>query len=113
MRAVEMTWRGKAFTIPANRAFEIGEQVEDIVTLAEVASWGSRPKMFKLAKCYGAMLRFAGAKVADVTILEEITPVEGRQQEAAAQAVNALVDLLLSGAKGGGDSEPPKKTSDL
>jgi len=38
MRAVNMRWRGKDYTIPANRAFEIGEQVEDIVTLAEVAT---------------------------------------------------------------------------
>lgn len=114
MRAVNMHWRGKDYNIPANRAFEIGEQVEDIVTLAEVATWGNRPKLFKLAKVYGAMLRFAGCKVADTTVLEEITPGQDGDQNAAAGAVTALVDLLLSGAKTSKDeAETPKKTSDL
>lgn len=114
MRAVKMQWRGKDYTIPANKAFEIGEQVEDIVTLSEVAAWGNRPKMFKLAKVYGTMLRFAGCKVADTTVLEEITPVQGKEQDAAAAAIAALVDLLLSGAKASDEeASAPKKTSDL
>jgi len=114
MREVKMTWRGRDYTIPANRAFAIGEQIEDIVTLADVASWGHRPKMFKLSKAYGEMLRFAGCKVADETVLEAITPVDGKEQDAASNAIKALIDLLLSGAKPA-DSEapPPEKTSDL
>ncbi len=113
MRAVEMTWRGKAFTIPATQAFEIGEQIEDIATLADIAAWGAKPKMFKLAKCYATMLRFAGAKVADATVLEAITPVDGQEQGAAAEAIKALIDLLLAGAKPAkeGEADPPKKDS--
>jgi hypothetical protein len=114
MREVKMRWRDVDYTIPATKAFEIGERVEDIATLAEVASWGHRPKMFKLAKCYGEMLRFAGCKVADTVVLEAITPVEGKEQDAASDAIKALVDLLLTGAKTTeGEAEPPKKTSDL
>lgn len=109
-----MQWRGKNYTIPATSAFEIGEKIEDIATLADVASWGNRPKMFKLARCYGEMLRFAGCKVADATVLEAITPVAGQEQDAAATAIKALVDLLLTGApEPGAEAEPPKKTSDL
>lgn len=113
MRSVEMRWRGQDYTIPAAKAFQIGEEIEDIATLADIASWGSRPKMFKLAKCYATMLRFAGAKVADATVLEAITPVDGQEQGAAAEAIKALIDLLLAGAKPAkeGEADPPKKDS--
>lgn len=110
MRSVELAWRGKTYTIPANRAFEIGEQVEDIATLAEIGSWGSNPKMFKMAKAYGAMLRFAGCKVSDNMVLEEITPGNG-DTGAAAATIKALIDLLLCGAKSSGDGDAPEKTS--
>jgi hypothetical protein len=114
MRAVEMKWRGKAYTIPANKAFDAGEQVEDVVTLGEISSWGANIKTRKLSKAYGVLLRYAGAKVADVTVLEEITST-GSGLADAGQAVKALVDVILSGANQRTDdkAEPPKKTSDL
>lgn len=113
MRAVEMQWRGKEYTIPATQAFDAGEQVEDVVTLGEITSWGANVKTRKLAKAYGTLLRYAGAKVADVTVLEEITST-GSGLADAGQAVKALVDVILSGSNQTSDgAEPPKKTSDL
>lgn len=111
MRSVVMNWRGKEYTIPANRAFAIGEEIEDIAPLAEVAGWGNQPRMFKLARCYATMLRFAGAKVSDVAVLEAITPVDGVEQSAAAEAVRAIIDLLLAGSKASDEAPPPKKVS--
>ena len=105
-----MVWRGKAYKIPADKAFQIGMEVEDIATLAEIGSWGNNPRMFKLAAAYGTMLRFAGAKVADTQVLESITP-GGDDEGGAASAVKALVDLLLSGAKTTGNEAPPEKIS--
>ncbi len=68
MQAISMTWRGEAFTIPAHKAFQIGEQVEEIATLAQMATWQSNPQFYKIARCYGAMLRFAGATASDEDI---------------------------------------------
>jgi len=112
MRAVEMQWRGKKYTIPATQAFQIGEQIEDIVTLAEIAQWASRPKMHKLARCYGTMLRFAGCKVADATVFDEImgAKTDDHGNFAAAQAIGALAELLTGGSPDG-EGDQPEKTS--
>ena len=110
MRAVEMVWRGVTYTIPANRAFAVGEEIEDIAPISVIASWGVHPRWRKLARCYGIMLRHAGAKVADETILESITPIDGVDKNDAAIATKALIDLLLAGAKPATESDgPPKK----
>lgn len=112
MRAVKMQWRGVEYTIPANRAFQIGEEVEDIVTLAEIAQWGARPKMHKLARCFATMLRFAGCKVADATVFDDMMAAkeDASGQMVAAQAIAALAELLTGGAPEG-EGDAPEKTS--
>lgn len=112
MRAVNMQWRGKEYTIPATQAFQVGEQIEDIVTLAEISQWASKPKMFKLAKCYAIMLRFAGCKVADSVVFDDIMSAkeDANGNLAAAQAIGALAELLTGGSPAA-DGEPAEKTS--
>ena len=111
MRAVEMQWRGKKYTIPAAQAFQIGEQVEDIVTLAEIAQWASRPKMHKLARCYATMLRFAGCKVSDAEVKQEIdrsiakaaaagVTEDDAKEMFAIRAMQQLIAVLFDGAAG-------------
>lgn len=114
MRAVEMQWRGQTYTIPATQAFQIGEQVEDILTLVELREWSTRPKMHKLARCFGVMLRFAGCKVADSVVYSEImsSKPDANGSVAAMEAMNGLAKLLMGGATDGdGDGEAPEKTS--
>lgn len=113
MRAVSMSWRGVEYTIPATSAFKIGEEVEDIVTLAELAQWGTRPKMHKLARCYGTMLRFAGCKVADATVFEDMmsASADASGQLVAAQAIAALAELLTGGAPEGAGDAPEKPSA--
>lgn len=112
MRAVNMRWRGKDYTIPATKAFQIGEQIEDIVTIAEISQWATKPKMHKLARCYATMLRFAGCKVADATVFDEImgAQADADGNMAAAQAIGALAELLTGGSPDG-DGDPAEKTS--
>lgn len=107
-----MQWRGDTYTIPATQAFQIGEQVEDIVTLAEIAQWASRPKMHKLARCYATMLRFAGCKVADSVVFDEIMAgkADADGNLAAAQAIGALAELLTGGSPAG-EGDAPEKIS--
>jgi hypothetical protein len=93
MQAISITWRGQAFTIPAHKAFQIGEQVEDIATLAQMAAWQHNPQFYKIARCYGAMLRFAGGKATDEEIHSEMM-----RDIKAAQAAGTKGDLFYHGA---------------
>lgn len=118
MPAIRMKFRGADYVIPANRAFEIGAEVEEIVTLGEIGTWGNRVPFFKVARCYGAMLRFAGAKVTDGEVHGEIMgnlAAAGKARAddgttgaeiAAMAAVSALVTLLMGGAPQADEEEP-------
>lgn len=105
MADIVLKWKGAEFRIPDKRAFEIGEQVEDIVTLTEIASWGTSPKFFKIAKCFGAMLRFAGCRVSDAEVHKEMMAgvKAGTMAEdlVAAQAIAGLIAVLMDGAPDG------------
>ncbi len=119
MTAIRMNWRGEAFVIPAHKAFEVGAAVEEIVTLGEIGTWGTRVPFFKVAKCYGTMLRFAGAKVTDAEIHAEIMAnlqAAGKARVAGGAdpaelagmvAMNALVACLMGGAPPSDDEAEP------
>jgi hypothetical protein len=125
MPAIRMNWRGETYVIPAHRSFEIGAEVEGIVTLGEIGTWGNRVPFFKVAKCFGAMLRFAGAKVSDAEVHAEIMSnleAAGKARVAGdadpaelagMAAMNALVACLMGGAPKSDDPEgdAPGKTS--
>ncbi len=123
MAAIVMTFRGKDYRIPEEKAFAVGEQVEDIVTLPELMSWGSAPKFYKVARCYGVMLRSAGAKVSDAEIHREMMAqiaeigaagggdAEGAKTVMATQAVASLIAVLMDGVPAGGTAAPGKPTA--
>lgn len=103
MADIVLNYGGKVWTIAENQAFAVGELVEEIVTIPELVTWGQKMKFFKIARCYGAMLRFAGAKVTDedvhATIIAEIAAAGvGAEQLTAVAAVAALMDVLMGGA---------------
>jgi hypothetical protein len=118
MRSVDLTFRGRAWSIPADRAFQVAERVEEIVTLSEIAAWGRAPKFTKLARVYGEMLRFAGCKVSDADVyaemMAEMKAMAGSGDKDAAQdmmavaAVRALFDVLMDGAPETRGDDAPK-----
>lgn len=112
MANIKLTWKGKDYTIPEKKAFEVGDEIEDVLTLYELAAMGKRPKFHKLARCFGIMLRFAGCKVSDREVHSEMmTQIKSGAGEdmVAANAVNALMAVLLDGAPEG-DGDSPEKT---
>lgn len=115
MREITLSWNGKDYTIPASKGFQIGEQIEEIVTLGDIATWAQRPRMFKLARCYATMLRFAGCRaVTDAQVFEAIMGADGDAQaasEKAAQAMTALVEVLVGGAPIATEGDAPGKAS--
>ena len=116
MNKITLKFKDESFTISESQAFEVGEVVEDVVTLPELAKWGESPKFFKLARAYGAMLRFAGCKVSDQEVHAEMmgqirNAEDGGEEILAAQAVANLIAILMNGAPEEDDDEaaPEKK----
>lgn len=118
-----LKFRGKTYVVPETRAFELGAEVEEVVTLSEIASWGNNPRFFKIARAFGVMLRFAGARVSDTEVKDEIdASVAGAVAAGAAQmaakelfaavAVQQLAAILFKGApEETGDAAPGKATA--
>lgn len=122
MADIVLNWRGEQYRIPDSRAFEAGAAVEDVVSLAEMQSWGTTPKFFKLAMAMGVLLRFAGAKVSDRDVKSEIDASISKMlasglEEAvsreiyAASVVQQLTAVLFEGAPNEDDGEPMGETS--
>lgn len=99
-RAIELGWRGETYVIPESETFEVAEQVEEIIDLADLERFRRNPKFTKIAKCYGAMLRHAGARVTDSEVHQEIVHGamgEGQEALMALQAVSVMTYLLTAG----------------
>jgi hypothetical protein len=122
MPDIVLNWKGATYRIPEDRAFEAGAAVEEIVTLAELESYNSNPRFFKIARAMGCLLRFAGCKVSDREIKAEIdacvlratrggvTEAEAKEYFVA-RAFAQLHAVLFDGAPDGGDGDPPGETS--
>jgi len=123
MPDIVLKWRGKDYRIPESRAFEAGAALEEVVTLAAVQSWATIPRFFVIAKAMGLLLRFAGCKVSDAEVKQEIDRsiaraaaqgvTEGEAKELfAIQAMQQLVAVLFDGAPESDDDEAaPEKAS--
>lgn len=110
-------FRGEEFRVPGHKVFPLAEQIEDIATLSEIAGWGKNPKLVKMARCFGCILRYAGASVSDQEVHSEMMAQikKGGDQGAelvAAQAMAALVAILMDGApEGDGEAAEGKSNA--
>jgi len=113
MRAIEFEFLGKPYSIPAKRAFQIGEQIEEIISLAEIANWQARPRMFKLARAVSALIRFAGGRITDEAVMDAMMQGDDAEaaQENAMAAISAVVTALTGGGKGDASGPAPEKTT--
>ena len=100
-KVLKIEWKGETLTINEDEAFEVGEEIEEIATLTELAEMGTRPKLHKLARCYSVMINFAGGNSTPREIHSEMM----RQMKAGergelmiAQAVATLIAILMDGA---------------
>lgn len=107
MPDIRISFRGEEYVIPENRAFEIGERVEQIAPLTEVLAWQRRPRFFAMSRCIGEMLRFAGAKVSDKEVHAELMgQFMGKDVQATMGALYLLMTVLMGDApKRVGDGE--------
>lgn len=121
MPNIRLSFRGTDYVIPEGKVFEVGEAIEEIATIGEIASWGKSPKFHKLARCFGEMLRYAGCKISDREVFsdimaqikaagDEIEDPDKAKELVAVQAVHSLIAVLMDGAPesdGEGDGGKP------
>jgi hypothetical protein len=112
MREINLIFKGITYTVSDKRAFALGEQVEEIMSLADISAFQKNPKMFKLAKAFATMLRFAGAKVTNEDVMQELVGGADREaaQARAGAAMSDLIAILTWGAQGDGGGDVPEKT---
>jgi hypothetical protein len=91
---VELNWDGKTYTIPANRVLMAIAQIEEILTMDELAKFNRRgtAPVAKLAMAYGAVLRYSGCSVSDD---EVYAGMFGDAGTSAAKATQGLMHLML------------------
>lgn len=115
MKRIEIEWKGEAFSVEEREAFELGERIEEIVTLNELAQMANKPKFRKLARCYAEIINFAGGRATPAEIYSEMmNEIKAQSSEGsaliAAEAIGALIDILMDGAPEEEASDDGKKT---
>jgi hypothetical protein len=88
---IELSWGGKDYKVPANRVLEAVCVCEEEVTLHELAQYAQRETApaGRLAKAYGAVLRYAGCQVTN----DEVFSAMFRQSSA--DRINLSIQTLL------------------
>lgn len=98
---ITLEWKGDKFVIPDTEVFQVGEQIEEIVTLSDLHGMAENPRFRKLARCYAVMLRHAGARVSDQDVHSYMMDGLKGDQEKSVMALNAitvLTEILMDGA---------------
>lgn len=113
MKQINIEWRGELLTIGEHEAFELGERIEEIVTLAELSNMATHPKFRKLARCYAEMINFAGGHTTPGEVhskmMAELKSGDSDKKEIlVAEAVSTLIDILMDGAPEGDGGDGKK-----
>ena len=129
IRAIEIEWDGETLVVPESKAFELAEEIEEIVPLGEFADVVNRMQARKISHCYSIMLNFVGVPVTKEQVFTKMSanvkPPEVGIAAAFRDAIAGLAAVLTNGmdlsstnSKGGddtgkkpeGSSEPPTDT---
>lgn len=103
MNKITIKWAGETYTVPDKNVFELGERIEDIMSLADLAKLSESPNFRRIARCYAEMINFAGGHVT----AQEIHSAMMAQLKGASDddrmsvimsAVTTLVEILMDGA---------------
>jgi hypothetical protein len=93
---VGLGWDGADYTIPPNRVLGAIAEIEQVITLSEIAAYHQRgtAPMAKLAQAFGTALRYAGAKVDDDEVYAGMIR-GGDSQSVAIASVTTLLQMML------------------
>ena len=114
MKSIDIEWEGEHYTIPANKTFELGDRIEEVVTLTEISNMQNKPRLRKLAMAYAELLNFAGARVTPQDIFSKMMDgIKGLDEESTTEilesAIGTLLEILMDGAPEGDGSDDGKK----
>lgn len=93
---IALEWGGKTYPIPADRVMKAIAVVEEHITLPEflLVSVGRQVSVSKLCAAYGALLRYAGARVSDEEVYESVFK-GGDLQGTIIRSVNEIMQLMI------------------
>lgn len=89
---VKLRWQGAEYDIPANKVLRALAVVESVITLQELPQDNTRVPLAKISMAYGALLRFAGARVTDDEVYLSMWGENGADP---ITAVNGIIALML------------------
>jgi hypothetical protein len=105
---ITLAWHGEEFVIPASQVLPAIAIVEEIVTFPELVRMRSvNPNFSKIARAFGALLRFAGVRVSDEEVYGGLFKEEKTVSEVLT-AIDAMVAIMMPPnaiAKAGAASE--------
>lgn len=90
-------WAGQTYNVPAHRVLGAIARVEDVITLHELQRYGEKGStpLAKLSMAYGALLRYAGAKVTDVEIYEAMFGSGKVESSSIVESIITLVAMMV------------------
>jgi hypothetical protein len=97
---IELVWAGKVHAIKSHRVMGLIAQMEQFITLTELASFqlrGAVP-LARLCQAYAAALKYAGARVEADEIYGAVFS-DAETQASVVASVSALMKLMLPAAK--------------
>jgi hypothetical protein len=93
---IRLSWHSRDFTIPAERVMGAIAVVEEVMTFPEIVRMigGGHPNISKVARAYGALLRYAGAGVDDDEVYEGLFK-PGTMHAQVLTALDMLAAMML------------------
>lgn len=95
---IKLTWQGRDYIIPPDRVMRAIAKIEDVITMSELGSYqnAKRLPLAKISLAYAAVLRHAGAVVADEEVYNSLF-AEGAEKTVgnAVAALNALMVMMI------------------
>jgi hypothetical protein len=90
-----LMWKGETYVIPSNRMLGAIATIEEHLTVNEmvVAAFG-RPSMVKIARAFGALLRYAGCKVSDDEVYQSIFDPQANHVERIQEALAVFLMIM-------------------
>jgi hypothetical protein len=93
---IDLEWRGEVYTIAADRVMKAIAVVEAHITVPEflMVAVGRQVSVSRLCAAYGAVLRYAGAKVTDEEVYASVF-ASGDLQGTIVRSVSEIMKLVI------------------
>jgi hypothetical protein len=93
---IRLNWKGQDYVIPSDAMLGAIARIEQHITMVELQDYTERgtAPLARLSQAYGAVLRFAGAKVADDEVYAGIYR-GGEETRKAVLSLQVLLHMML------------------